>query len=556
MQMQIKTPLLKKKKKSKRYLLPIKKLSKNLSASKKKQRAITKMAFHVERYTRLKTHNILGWWVFTNKKKKTCLYEGPSGKKRQIQIWTSQKRLRFLRRQKKSKLPAIFFEPWKKVILHPTRKQHFLNAQYNRYKNLRLKDRLDFFQTYIGKMLLATEIHSQRVYKDSWYPKRYFLKDYKRRKKRWQRYLNSNFETKDQSLWKTRFFFSNWQKKSWWYENLVQKRAKPQSAKKFALTRPATAFQLHWKQRKKEPWKEILLFRRALYAGFGERLRKENRFRSLKMKPYLRRKNPRSEKRNQLYQRTAFLLANYKYHYRIFAKKHARIKQLVRKIIWPFHGHLRIKQMTNIYKKSQRIKSKMLSRNEIILSHFENRLDVVVYRLNLAPTILWARRLIQNGAIFVVSANNTTSWERMHASLKKIAFPLKLRDPKKLYSTSLWTYPAKHWATFRFLSSPQKKISYLLQAGDLIQCASGNSLHQFKTKAQLWHKPIPTHLLTKKQVRFFWEKRSQKLNQRLYNTWEQPTEHLNAAVFLHAPRFADLNTKDRIKESFFRWTML
>ena len=113
--------------------------------------------------------------------------------------------------------------------------------------------------------------------------------------------------------------------------------------------------------------------------------------------------------------------------------------------------------MTNIYQKSRRIKSKTLAYNEIILSHYENRLDVVVYRLNLAPTILWARRLIQSGSIFVVSAKDVTLWDSMYASLKKIAFPLKLRDPKKLYSTTLWTNESKHWAKFRFLSCPQKK---------------------------------------------------------------------------------------------------
>jgi len=355
---------------------------------------------------------------------------------------------------------------------------------------------------------------------------------------------------------KIHLFFSDFHKKSWWYENLIQKRYKPQSAKKFVLTRPATAFQLHWKQRKKEPWKEALLFRRALYAGFGERFRKENKFRPSEMKLYLRRKNPRSEKRNQLYQKASFLLTNYKFRFRVVAKKAARIKQLVQKIIWPFYGHLRIKQMTNIYKKSRRTKSKVLATNEVILSHFENRLDVVVYRLNFAPTILWARRLIKSGSIFVVPAKNTIPWEFMHASLKKIAFPLKLRDPKKLYSTTLWTYRSKHWATFRFLSCPQKKIPYLLQPGDLIQSVSGNSLNQFKTTAQLWHKPIPTHLLANKKMCFFWDSRFQQLINRTYTGWEQQTDHLNAAVFLHTPQFRDLNGKDRIKESFFRWTIL
>ena len=44
--------------------------------------------------------------------------------------------------------------------------------------------------------------------------------------------------------------------------------------------------------------------------------------------------------------------------------------------------------MHRIYKKKRVIKSNKLTSNEVLLSCFENRLDVVVYRLNLAPTIL------------------------------------------------------------------------------------------------------------------------------------------------------------------------
>ena len=130
------------------------------------------------------------------------------------------------------------------------------------------------------------------------------------------------------------------------------------------------------------------MFKRALYSGFGERLRKENKFRTLKIRPYLRTKNPRREKRNRLYFRVGVLLANFRQKFRIRTDKAKRIKQLANKILRPFYGHLRHKQMAVILKKSRRIKSKQLSSNENVLNHLENRLDVIVYRLNLAPTIL------------------------------------------------------------------------------------------------------------------------------------------------------------------------
>jgi ribosomal protein S4 len=130
------------------------------------------------------------------------------------------------------------------------------------------------------------------------------------------------------------------------------------------------------------------LFKRALYSGFGEDYRKENKFQILKLKKYLRSKNPRQEKRNRLYTRANFLLDNFRQRYRIRRGKLKRIKQLACKILHPFYGHLRLQQIKSIIKKSKKIKSKTLTNTEVILSHFEKRLDVVVYRINLAPSIL------------------------------------------------------------------------------------------------------------------------------------------------------------------------
>lgn len=144
-----------------------------------------------------------------------------------------------------------------------------------------------------------------------------------------------------------------------------------------------------------------------MYSGFGEDYRKENQFQVLKIKNYLRSKNPRQEKRNRLYTRANFLLNNFRQRSRIRADKLARIKQVASKILRPFYGHLRPQQIKQIVKKSKNTKSTVLSCNEVILSHFENRLDVVVYRLNLAPSILWARRLIKAGLVFVTPESSS-----------------------------------------------------------------------------------------------------------------------------------------------------
>ena len=305
-----------------------------------------------------------------------------------------------------------------------------------------------------------------------------------------------------------------------------------------------------------EPWKDSLFFKRALYSGFHEDYRKENKFQTLKIKPYLRSKNPRQEKRHRLYSRTNYLLKNFRQRYRIRADKFARIKQLTSKILRPFYGHLRSHQIKRIITKSKKKKSKILTCNEVILSHFENRLDVIIYRLNLAPSILWARRLIKAGLVFIVSAHNSLLWEGMYGGLKKLTFPLKLRDPKNLYAKTYWNYKQENWLEFKFLGQPKKKISYLLQPGDLIQCATGTSLNHFKTKSWLCQKPIPKHLMVRHKRSTDWHWYLQKFKQQISKTWEKNTESVHQAIFLQSSQYRDFDSKDRLQESFFRWAMI
>jgi hypothetical protein len=437
----------------------------------------------------------------------------------------------FLKETHAGKLSPIFFQPWKKMLIRPTQRQRWLTTTYGGYQKLRFKDRIDFFRTYLGQML-------GNAY---WKKPGDVLKINK---------LTKSFVTQ------TYFKYSLSHKLSWWYENLVQKRQTPLSAKRFLLDRPKTAFQAHWTQQKLEPWKDALLFKRALYAGFGEDYRKENKFQLLKLKNYLRRKNPRQEKRNRLYTRVNVLLNNFRQRSRIRADKVARIQQVTSKILRPFYGHLRSRQIKNIVKKSKKITSKILGCNEIILNHFENRLDVVVYRINLAPSILWARRLVKAGLVFVTPQNSSFLWDSMYHGLKKLAFPLQLRDPKSLYAKTYWPYAQQNWVEFKFLGQPKRKVSYLLQPGDLVQCAAGTYLNHFKTKSWLCRKPIPKHLLTQQKKNYVWHWPTQQLKHQSFKNWEQNYSSLYAAVFLHAPQYRDLNSKDRVKESFLRWAML
>ncbi len=69
--------------------------------------------------------------------------------------------------------------------------------------------------------------------------------------------------------------------KGWLYENLLKKKSS-RNAKHFLLDRPQTAFQNHFKQQKKEPWVDPLLFKRWAYFGFIEKYKKEVQKRQFK----------------------------------------------------------------------------------------------------------------------------------------------------------------------------------------------------------------------------------------------------------------------------------
>jgi len=196
-----------------------------------------------------------------------------------------------------------------------------------------------------------------------------------------------------------------------------------------------------------------------------------------------------------------------------------------------------------------------LSKNENVLSSLENRLDVVVYRLNLAPNILWARRLIQEGSIFVNNVFSFPAWTSIYGQFKQLSFPLKLRDPKNLYKTSFWN-PNQRISKFKFLLKPTKKIHYLVQPGDLIQSAKSLSINKFKNNKRLLKKPITKHLYTITKTKFQWNNAIKAPEVYSSAKWREPKQQVTSAMFLFNPRFTDLHMNGRIQELFFRWMTL
>jgi len=347
--------------------------------------------------------------------------------KRKIKgIYKLKKRLNF-----ESSLDVRFFKPWRYEIPFLTQKQSWLQNQYNIFKILSLKNRMDFFQTQIGQMMLASSFSfpiekygAAKNLENGSYKSEYRFPVAKissitcRASLLYFRRINSflwKYFPKYQNFVSRKKIYSDLRirsEKSWFYENTLRRKNSILFSK-FKLTKFATAFHSNYREIMKRPWVEPLFFKRAALSAFEERYRKINKFEEEKLqyKFYLRNKNPRHIKRNRLYKRKIKLTANPWKGKRIMAHQSARIKQILSKLLRPFYGHLTLKQWTVLLKKSKKKRSKYQTRVQTILQRLENRLDVVVYRLNWAPSILWARRLIRGGFIFVTNMKKKNIYE-------------------------------------------------------------------------------------------------------------------------------------------------
>ena len=465
-----------------------------------------------------------------------------------------------------SLLDTRFFKPWRYEIPFLTAKQSWLQNHYYTFKALSLRDRTDFFQTHIGQTMLALSFSfpidalcnrfdydtlpitklanfiaraSMRSFFVLIRGARY-LPDYKKFVSRKKNYFNLRFKNE----------------KSWFYESTLRR---PNSIlfAKFKLMKFETAFHSNYRQISKRPWMEPLFFKRTALSAVEERYRKINKFDSEKLqyKFYLRNKNPRHIKRNRLYKRKIKLLANPWKRRRIAANKSARIKQIIGKLLRPFYGHLTLKQWKIIVKKNKKKKVKYQTRTETILQRLENRLDVTVYRLNWAPSVMWARRLIFGGFIFITNQKKMNIWNEMYSCFKKYSFPLKLRDPKNLYRKMLW-YPNKLLNKQKFFYIPQKKISYLVQPGDMLQCSRAILMNQFKSNLLLSDKPISSRfLLGERRSKREWRWDRHQILERFSKDFDSSTEHIKSAIVLSKAKIKNLPKGDRSHKFFLRWVI-
>ena len=433
-----------------------------------------------------------------------------------------------------------------------------------RFKSARKKKyKIDFLKTTIGTQFLGA--HKASIYTFN-RAKRYITKITDGALATWAR-------RSTKKTWAKKF--KRDQQRAWYYTNIVIPKRMPRHFTKESIRRisPHHQFLGPYFRRGYYPWRVPLLATRALYKGFHTRDRRVLKTtRAYTWIPYFRKRRPVHTKKNKLYRHRERLLQDWDGTTLIRQKKKARIKQVLQKTTLPFYGHLRPKQFARITEKTRTKKSTLLSREEFQLSSLESRLDVVVYRLNLAPTFFWARKLIQDGSIFVCSGkrDNSKEFEKLYAHYKHNAYPLKLRDPLSLYKKTPWNttitlnsklfddkdndYP-KISTKLKFLLEPMRNINYLTSPGDVILCAPGALQNKYKSNKALWKKPIPTNLLSYSAItesKNNFVGRFNKLK-RISRTTE---DTMNVGVVIFSPTFNDLPKHDRIQRSFLRWMSL
>jgi len=86
------------------------------------------------------------------------------------------------------------------------------------------------------------------------------------------------------------------------------------------------------------------------------------------------------------------------------ARNNYRLKQILfGRIVLPAFNYLSKKQFFFIKQNTSHVKPLGLSnsRPTLFLGKFERRIDILTYKLNFAPTIQYARMLVEMGLIYV-----------------------------------------------------------------------------------------------------------------------------------------------------------
>lgn len=427
------------------------------------------------------------------------------------------------------------YRPWKYKFLPHTILRSFIKHKYKHFYKIVGTDKkykLKFFKTLKGAILKNSALDR----------------------------LNNIW---DELLWNSasgkiaqNYFTKTW--KSWWTRIWLYRTSifytqlffyKKKKIKRFIASRKPHLFRSYKKEQISTPWREALIFKRYLYVGNVILTKHITR---KVLKTAIRFKNPLYEKKNKVFYWLYQLLNNRRAEL-IQKNKKLRIKQILKRIILSFYGNLKIKYFTYLTKKSHVGKSTRSTKRENLLKKLELRLDVLVYRLNIAPSIYWAQQFIKCGHIYI-SNNKSKDWQTMYKTLWTTSFSLYLRDPKYLYT---WPW-LNHLPLFDYkhILLPITRCNYILQPGMMIYTSPNSCLNKFKHTSNLFKKIIPSYLMTISDLKFAWNIKNHVPTAVSTTFWQKEYKHPLASLVLFNPAFSDLAINDRIKYDSMEWIVL
>ena len=161
--------------------------------------------------------------------------------------------------------------------------------------------------------------------------------------------------------------------------------------------------------------------------------------------------------------------------------------------------------------------------------------------------------MIWEGAIVVNTLDKRKNWNTLHSKSKIYTFPLKLRDPKKIYSQTYWI-ASKWYSKGKFFLTPIRNEAYKVEQGDIIQYNPLANASKSKIQSFLFKRVLNKNILRNAEPIEYWYWNNKSRHTLNLGKNQQEIDQGNTFYLLFNSRHTDLSNKqDRIKELFLNW---
>lgn len=265
---------------------------------------------------------------------------------------------------------------------------------------------------------------------------------------------------------------------------------------------PWKYYKISWWNYRMNKWLNPLLHNRKLFQ-----------FHLITLKT-AQKKHPHRRKRYKVYAWLNSTLHN-SWSPGLRVKKLFRLRQLLfGKIVLPSLGYLKHKQFLQIKKNTANIKPLGLqnSRSAIFLGKFERRLDILIYKLNFAPTIQWARNFVESGLVYVSHLTDKSPINYTASLTKRQKFPLLKNLRKNMLnffdsqiSGHFWRKKTSNISRKGFnMPIPRTLAAYRVRLRSIVHWSSQN-IQTFFYKG-LFNKITPKYFMQNKNktINYFW----------------------------------------------------